>query len=70
MMYWLTRDSFPFSAYELWEGQPKKASNKRYYGQDLALVIFQLRHFNETQISRLKPGEIRKVKSITIELEE
>ena len=81
MAYWLARDDSEGSKYERWDLKPEKDSKGRYCrlgnrGPVWSMVpgLFEVVFFAGSRHHprfRLKPGEIRKVKSITItELEE
>lgn len=69
MAYWLTRDEGARSRYEIWSAKPKISPGGVYYlgGKQLEIPSEK---FHRISITRLKPGEIRRVKSINIELED
>jgi len=74
MAYWVTRDEKDntVSTYDFWRGKPTKIS-KWWEQSDTAcehLVSIYPGVFSFFFKTRLKPGEIRKVKSINIVLEE
>ena len=71
MAYWLTRDEGEFADYELWESRPT-LDGRGYRLEDAQPIFlsFPIKEFQAGHNLRLKPGEIKKVKSITIELED
>ena len=68
MAYWITRDNYGGAKYDLWLGYPKKGPHLWGSRGGIYLGSFQVRQFHKIFIP-FKPGEIRKVKSINIELE-
>ncbi len=68
MTYWLTRDKDKDSDIEFWNKEPKLYKG-RYIGKNKGFVYyFCPAIFKSVTSVFLKPGEIRKVKSIKIEL--
>lgn len=73
MANWLTRDSGPTSCYYIRNKKPKAMlalGKKRWEGADILVFCPELFERMTTKESHLKPGEIRKIKSIHFEFAE
>ena len=70
MAFYLTRDKYSGAKYDLWKGYPE--SGPEHWGSRGGVFIgsFLVKRFGDISSSRLMPGEIRKIKSINIVLEE
>ena len=71
MAYWLTRDEWNDARGTIWDGKPKRSNGKEFQHSKTAFPEGSLGvdFLEEVSGVFLKPGEIRKVKSINITLE-
>lgn len=69
-MLWISRDSLCGESedYELWRKKPPSFDGE-VYGPEQPLTDFCPEDFEKFTNIKLKPGELRKIKSIKIELE-